>query len=133
MHFRLKIKWQLGLLGVQGIEACDTCHVGRRNNTIYLLWEMKSIVMQTYFIVLSSNMAYVAGVRLSLYYYFFALKPAVLGRKVLFCSNGRNDNLLFMFLSVIFYFYRFGTQATNKSKRTQDTIQCLNTTQPTVR
>ena len=47
------------------------------------------------------------GVRLSLYYYFFALKPAVLGRKVLFCSNGRNDNLLFMFLSVIFYFYRF--------------------------
>ena len=29
---------------------CDIHHVGRRNNTIYLLWEMKSIVMQKYFI-----------------------------------------------------------------------------------
>ena len=44
------------------IDPCDIHHVGRRNNTILLLWEMKSIVMQNYFIVLSSNMAYVSGV-----------------------------------------------------------------------
>ena len=36
-------------------------HVGRRNNTIYLLCKMKSFVMQKYFIVLSFNMVYVAG------------------------------------------------------------------------
>ena len=36
------------------IDPCGIRHV--------LLWEMKSIVMQNYFIVLSSNMAYVAGV-----------------------------------------------------------------------
>ena len=39
------------------IDPCDIRHVGRRNNAICLLWEMKSIVMQEYFIVLSSNMA----------------------------------------------------------------------------
>ena len=37
------------------LDPCDIRHVGRRDNAIYLLWEMKSIVMQKYFIVLSSN------------------------------------------------------------------------------
>ena len=44
------------------IGPCDIRHAGIRNNTIYLLWEIKSIVMQKYLIVLSSNMAYVAEV-----------------------------------------------------------------------
>ena len=40
------------------LDPCDIQrHVGRRDNAIYLLWEMKSIAMQKYFIVLSSNMA----------------------------------------------------------------------------
>ena len=40
------------------LDPCDIQrHVGRRDNAIYLLWEMKSIVIQKYFIVLSSNMA----------------------------------------------------------------------------
>ena len=33
------------------MDPYDIRHVGRRNNTIYLFWEMKSIVMLKYFIV----------------------------------------------------------------------------------
>ena len=52
----------LGVLHAQRIVDffIDPCDI--RNNTIYLLWEMKSIVMQKYLIVLSFNMAYVAEV-----------------------------------------------------------------------
>ena len=64
------------------LDPCDICHFGRRNNTIYPLWEMKSSVMQKYFIVLSSSMAYVAGV-----YYKYSKFGLTMKFNVYYCVN----------------------------------------------
>ena len=64
------ILWSLTIYQHISIDPCNIHHVGRRNNTIYPLWEMKSIVIQKYFIVLSSNMAYAPGVYCEGHTYF---------------------------------------------------------------
>ena len=45
LHALLKKLVKPAISPLQSIEPCNISHVGRRNNTIYLLWEMKSIVM----------------------------------------------------------------------------------------
>ena len=41
------------------IDPCDIRHVGRRNNTIYVLWEIKSIVMHSLFCLPTWHMSQV--------------------------------------------------------------------------
>ena len=58
----MKGSWTSNKFILPPIDPCDIRHVGRRNNTIYLLWEIESIVMQNFLLFCLPTWRYVAGV-----------------------------------------------------------------------